>query len=85
MPVNELHVVVDTNVLLESNTQFWNLITGKGKKLNIFNSDNYKDFKIQICILQTILEELDGLKKNITENVGYYQRKTIQKLFCSVN
>jgi rRNA-processing protein FCF1 len=55
--------VIDTNVVMDDQSNFWKyLIEGKG--LN--------GCKFEILIPQIVNEELDGLKKDVTNNRGYY-------------
>lgn len=68
--------VIDTNVVMDDQSNFWKyLIEGKG--LN--------GCKFEILIPQIVNEELDGLKKDVTNNRGYYQRKQTQKLYLKID
>lgn len=68
--------VIDTNVVMDDQSNFWKyLIEGKG--LN--------GCKFEILIPQIVNEELDGLKKDVTNNRGYYQRKQTQKLYLKMD
>lgn len=81
----EIKIVVDTNVILEHNNLFWNELVKKVPVLDDEIKDRMKvkssftSFKI--LIPQTVIEEIDNLKKVTTNNKGYVQRKQIQRLY----
>jgi rRNA-processing protein FCF1 len=71
-------IFVDTNVISEWGRELDKLVkckNGTKDEVNFygFNFKNKDDF--DIIIPQIVTDELDGLKKNTEDNIGYKSRK----------
>lgn len=81
-------IFVDTNVILEWGKGIDKLVKCKNNNKEEMDFYGYK-FKnkndFDIVIPQIVTDELDGLKKNVQDNIGYKQRKQLQKIYINLS